>query len=156
MAQKGGETMQKSNTKVIALSNQKGGVGKTTTCLNPDVVVWKNTDVGVDLIPSSIRYAHMEMVLADENPHTRNSLLKQYLDTLKSDYDYILIDCPPSLGILSINCLSAADKVIVPTITDYTSVQGVELLIDTLKRVKNNTNRTLSLWVYCPQWLITG
>ena len=154
-----------SNCKVIALTNQKGGVGKTTTAVNlgvglaqqgkkvllidadaqanltmalgynrpddlpftlstvmQDIIDDKTVDVsqgiihhkeGVDLIPSNIELSGLEVRLI--NALSRESVLKTYVNEVKRDYDFVLIDCMPSLGMITINSLAAADSVVIPT-----------------------------------------
>ena len=75
----------------------------------------------------------------------RETVLKKSLKEIKDDFDYILIDCPPNLGLLTINALCASDKVIIPVSTDYLSLRGVDLLVDTVEKVKDNLNEDLEI-----------
>jgi chromosome partitioning protein len=184
-----------SNCKVIAICNQKGGVGKTTTCANlgigiamqgkrtllvdadaqgsltlslgyktPDELPVSLADImqmviddkkvpdeygilhhneGIDLMPSNIDLSAMEVRLI--NSMSRESVLKTYLDGIKSNYDYILIDCMPSLGMMTLNSLVAADSVIIPSQPHFLSAKGLELLLHSISKVKRQINPRLSI-----------
>lgn len=184
-----------SNCKVIALTNQKGGVGKTTTAVNlgvslvqqskkvllidadaqanltmalgynrPDdipitlstvmqnIIDDKTLDVsqgiihhseGVDLLPSNIELSGFEVRLI--NAMSRERVLKTYVNEVKKNYDYVLIDCMPSLGMITINALAAADSVIIPTQPHYLSAKGLELLLRSVSRVKRQINPKLRI-----------
>lgn len=181
--------------KVIAVSNQKGGVGKTTTCVNlgiglaregkkvllveadaqgsmtvslgiaePDeldvtlvnimekVINDEELDLsegiihheeGIDFIPANIELAGLETSLV--NVMSREMVLRQCLDRLKDQYQYILIDCMPSLGMITINALVAADYVLIPVEAAYLPVKGLQQLIKTIGKVHRKLNPTLSI-----------
>lgn len=183
------------NGHVIALCNQKGGVGKTTTAVNLGIGLvrqgkkvllvdadaqgsltlslgFKNPDElpislatvmenvieekpmpdgygilchgeGVDLMPSNIDLSGMDVRLI--NTMSRESVLKTYLDGVKQKYDYVLIDCMPSLGMMTINALTAADSIIVPSQPHFLSAKGLELLLRTVSKVKKQINPKLRI-----------
>ena len=183
------------NCKVIAVTNQKGGVGKTTTTVNlgvglaktgkrvllidadpqgsltvslgikkpddlsvslatvmQDVIEDRETPAesgiirhgeGVDLLPSNIELSGLEVSLF--NTMSRESILKGYLDTVKPKYDYVLIDCMPSLGMMTINALVAADSVLIPTQPNFLSTKGLNLLMRSIARIKKQINPKLRI-----------
>lgn len=98
---------------------------------------------GVDLLPANIELSGMEVSLI--NAMSRETILKQYINTVKRDYDYILLDCSPSLGMLTINALAAADSVIIPVQAQYLSAKGLEQLLQTIAKVRKQINPKLKI-----------
>ena len=180
--------------KTIAIANQKGGVGKSTTAANlgigladmgkkvllidfdaqgslteslgyePDnIEITVSTmlektmneknisptegilhhDEGVDLMPANIELSGMEVTLV--NTMSRELILKDYLQNVRKNYDYILIDCTPSLGMLTVNALTAADSVLIPVQAQYLPIKGLEQLIKTIGRVRKHLNPVLEI-----------
>ena len=176
--------------RIIAIANQKGGVGKTTTTVNVaaciaalehkvllididpqsnatsalgfdksqphvstyDVLIGAspagasvcNTSLSfLKLMPSDINLVGAEIELVDMEK--RESLLKNAIGPIKDNFEYILIDCPPSLGLLTVNSLVAADSVLVPVQTEYFALEGLGQLLNTISMVKRNLNSELEL-----------
>lgn len=176
--------------KIIAFSNQKGGVGKTTTCVNmsayladkgykclvvdldpqgnatsglgfaksevktsvynvliddtplEDVVLKTQVD-GLDILPSNIDLAGAEVELVYVK--NRELVLRNVLEKAKNSYDFITIDCPPSLGLLTINALASADTVIIPIQSEYYALEGLSQLMNTIKLVVKHLNQSLKI-----------
>jgi len=165
----------------LAVSNQKGGVGKTTTCLNlaaqsatkgrtlvidcdkqanlsasfgmekakttindlfrkrPFEIY--NARKNLDIIPSSIEFAGID--LAIQNEFSRETILKKAVEKFKDDYDYIFIDCPPDMNLVTVNALTAADYVIIPIKAEQYSIDGVDIMINFIKGIRENLNNNL-------------
>lgn len=98
---------------------------------------------GIDLMPSNIELSGLEVSLV--NAMSREMILKQYLDTIKQNYDYVLLDCMPSLGMLTVNALAAADNVIIPVQAQYLSAKGLEQLLQTINKVRRQINPKLKI-----------
>ncbi len=176
--------------KIIAIANQKGGVGKTTTSINlaaslgvlekkvllidadpqanatsglgidvesvevgsyqlfentveaKDCIV-KTESPNLDIIPAHIDLVAIEIELVDKDE--RESMLRKAIVELKDSYDYILIDCAPSLGLITLNALTAADSVIIPIQCEYFALEGLGKLLNTIKSVQKIHNKTLDI-----------
>ena len=122
-----------SNCKTIAICNQKGGVGKTTTSVN----------LGVDLVPANLELSAMEYNLM--NAMSRETTMKNYLNQIKDRYDFVVIDCMPSLSMVTLNALSAADSVIIPVQAQYLPAKGMTQLVQTISRVKKYINPDIKI-----------
>lgn len=98
---------------------------------------------GIDLISANISLAGLEVALV--NTMNRERILKQFLEPVKKDYDYVLLDCMPSLGMLTVNALAAADAALVPVQANYLSAKGLEQLLQTISKVKRQINPKLRI-----------
>ena len=98
---------------------------------------------GMDLMPSSIELSGMEVALV--NTISRETVLKEYLESVKRDYDFVLLDCSPSLGMLTINAMAAADTLLIPVQASYLPAQGVEQLLQTVNKVRRQINPKLKI-----------
>ena len=98
---------------------------------------------GVDYMPANIELSGLEVSLV--NAMSRETILRQYLDTVKQNYDFILLDCMPSLGMLTVNALAAADNVLIPVQAAYLPAKGLEQLLETINKVKRQINPKLKI-----------
>lgn len=105
----------------------------------------KETDSGVLLIKSESSLSGLEVELVNLDPVSRTEVLKQIVGQIEEEYDFVLIDCPPSLGLLSINALVASDSIIIPIQTEYYALEGVSELMNTYKLVKDSLNKDLEI-----------
>ena len=141
------------NTQIIAIANQKGGVGKTTTCANLGIGLAQSGKkvLLIDGDPQGSLTISLGNPQPDKLPFTlsdamsRETILRQYLDTLKGQYSHILIDCQPSLGMLTVNALAAANRVIIPVQAEYLPAKGLEQLLQTINKVRRQINPKLQI-----------
>ena len=101
------------------------------------------TEDGMDLLPCNIELSALELSLV--SVMNREKILKEYVDSVRDDYDYIIIDCMPSLGMITINAITAADSVLIPVQTAFLPVKGLEMLIRTISKVKRQINPDLEI-----------
>lgn len=176
--------------KIISFSNQKGGVGKTTTCVNMaaylaragrkvllvDLDPQGNATTGLGFSKGSLKKSVYNVIIDDEEvkenilptelegllilpsnidlagaevslvyKKNRDKVLRASLEKVKADFDYILIDCPPSLGLLTINALAAADSAIIPIQSEYYALEGLSQLMNTISLVRQHLNKSLKV-----------
>lgn len=112
--------------------------------VNINNVIVKDACEGVDVVPATINLAGAEVDLVSEI--ARENRLKDALENIRDEYDYIFIDCPPSLGLLTVNALVAADKLLIPIQTEFYALEGVTKLLDSMKRVKSRLNTNLDIF----------
>ena len=111
-------------------------------CIPPGEGILHHAE-GVDLIPANIELAGLEVALV--NSMSREKMLKQVLDSARREYDYILLDCTPSLGMLTVNALAAADTTLIPVQAQYLSAKGLEQLLQTIQKVRRQINPKLKI-----------
>lgn len=123
------------------LANVLGGIIQDNP-LPPDRAVLHHEE-GVDLVPANIELSGLEVTLV--NTMSRETILREYIDFMRDAYDVIILDCMPSLGMLTINALAAADEVLIPVQAQYLSIKGLEQLMRTIAKVKRQINPQLSI-----------
>jgi len=176
--------------KIIAFANQKGGVGKTTTCVNVSAflamlgkkvllidmdsqgnatsgvgifkdketktlynlisketsikdIILKTSTNNLDIIPATVDLAGAEIDLVQMQ--SREKVIKGYLEQIKEEYDFIMIDCPPSLGLLTVNALTASDSVLIPIQCEFYALEGLSQLMNTIRLIIHHLNPALQI-----------
>ena len=145
--------------KIIAITNRKGGVGKTTTSVNLSAclanmgkkvllvdlekIIQHTMIERLDVAPATIQLAGAEVDMVPIV--SRETILKQSLQSIRDLYDFIIIDCPPSLGLLTLNALTAADSVLIPIQCEFYALEGVSQLIKTIQIVQQTSNPSLEI-----------
>ena len=127
--------------RVIAIANQKGGVGKTTTGIK-DAIRYDVYD-NLDVVPANVNLAGAEIDLI--NVERREYVLKDEISKIRKKYNYIIMDCPPSLSMLTVNAMTAADTVLVPIQCEYYALEGLTQLMYTINLVKKKLNKKLEM-----------
>ena len=125
----------------MTLADVLGGIIQDDP-LPPDRAILHHEE-GVDLIPANIELSGLEVTLV--NIMSRETILREYIDVMRDVYDVIILDCMPSLGMLTINALAAADEVLIPVQAQYLSIKGLEQLMRTISKVKRQINPKLSI-----------
>ena len=149
--------------RIIVIANQKGGVGKTTTAINLSAYIaikkkrvllidmdpQGNASGGFDIDPSSVTKTVYDVMLGEASQLSdvadKNHILKKELGKIRDKYDYIIMDCPPSLNILTINAMCAADSVIVPLQCEYYALEGLAQLMQTVSLIQERENDRLKI-----------
>lgn len=178
--------------KIIAIANQKGGVGKTTTAINlssalgslgrsvllvdldsqgnasrglgidalslpqtifdvllgdidTSLAIRKTGEKGLDILPSNLKLANLDLAIQSKNVSKPFFLLRNALSKVKDQYDYILIDCPPSLGLLNINAFAAASSVLIPVQCEFFAMEGVAAILSSINKIQNDFNPSLKI-----------
>src|SRR6478672_12016980 len=127
-------------SRVIAIANQKGGVGKTTTAVNlsASLAAAERKTLLIDADPQGNSTSGVGIERELVNQRARETRMRDALQNLRDEYGYVIIDCPPSLGLLTLNMLTAADSVIIPIQCEYYALEGLSQLLNTIKLVQRN------------------